>query len=149
MVPVNVDSEQVEVERKRVAVKREDLKNQAEFETIARELQVELARITAEKEAKIAAAEAVGRALANARMQVWGDPSSMSRMMESFLRGQQNGLFVEGLSEGVPEELKHAAMSGMGAAGQKLVERLTGGKSEQPEAEPAADAEAEGTSGKS
>lgn len=131
MVPVNVDREQVEVERARVDVKREDLKNQAEFETIARELQVELARISAEKEARIASAEAIGRAFASARMQVWGDPSSMNRMMESFFRGQQNGHFVEGLVNGMPEEVRNAALgslSSLGETGARLIERLTGQK---------------------
>ncbi len=131
MVPVNVDREQVEVERARVAVKREDLKNQAEFESIARELQVELAKINAEKEARIAAAEAIGRAFANARMQVWGDPESMSRMMDAFFRGQRNGHFLEGLSQGLPEEVRDAALAGvagLGELGARLVERLTGQK---------------------
>lgn len=129
MVPVNVDREQVEVERARVEVKREDLKNQAEFETIARELQVELARIAADRDAKIASAEAMAKALSSARMTFWGDPTSMEQMVQSFYAGQRNGRFVEGLAAGLPDEVKNlatGAASGLGAIGAALIKRLTG-----------------------
>lgn len=141
MVPVTVDREQVEVERARVEVKREDLRNQAEFETIARELQVELAKISAEKDARIAAAEAIGKAFSSAKMNVWGDPNSMNQMMQSFFKGQQNGQFVEGLANGLPDEAKEliaSALSGVGGAGGKLAELLkskTGAGEAPPEKE--------------
>ena len=74
MVPVNVAREQVNVEDARVTVKIRDLEGQSKYESIARELQVQLATIQAEKEAKIAAAKAMGDALAKANINVWGDP---------------------------------------------------------------------------
>lgn len=131
MVPVNVAKEQVEVERKRVEVKREDLKNQAEFESIARELQVELARIAAEKEVRKAQAEAVGVALSAAKMTIWGDPTTVTKMVESFMNGQANGQWMSGLMESTPVEVKRAAASavgGIGMVGAQLVEHLTGKK---------------------
>lgn len=109
MVPVTVDREQ------------------AEFETIARELQVELAEISAEKNAKIAAAEAIGKAISSAKMNVWGDPNSMNQLRQSFFKGQQNGQFGEELANGFLDEAKEliaSALSGVGGAAGKLAELL-------------------------
>jgi hypothetical protein len=75
--------QRVEVERARVGVQREDLQNKAQFETIARDPQVDLARIEAEKQVRIEAAKAFGTALASARMTVWGDPETVSKSTPS------------------------------------------------------------------
>jgi uncharacterized membrane protein YqiK len=102
MVPVNVAREQVNVEDARVTVKIRDLEGQAKFESIARELQVQLATIQAEKEAKIAAAKAMGEALARANVQLWGDPAAMQQLTGAFFRGQAVGSFANGLTESLP-----------------------------------------------
>lgn len=127
MVPVNVEREQVGVERARIDVKREDLRNQAEFDSIARELQVELARIAAEKDARIAMANAFGEAMAKANVTVWGDPTTVSRMTEAFFHGQQNGKYFEGLVGATPPELKETAaalLTSLGASGASFAEFL-------------------------
>jgi uncharacterized membrane protein YqiK len=98
MVPVSVAREQVNVEDARVTVKIRDLEGQSKFESIARELQVQLATIQAEKEAKIAAAKAMGEALAQANLNVWGDPTAVQQMTAAFFRGQAIGNFTNGLS---------------------------------------------------
>jgi uncharacterized membrane protein YqiK len=98
MVPVNVSREQVNVEDARVTVKIRDLEGQSKFESIARELQVQLATIQAEKEAKIAAAHAMGEALAQANLNVWGDPNAVQQMAAAFFRGQTVSSFANGLT---------------------------------------------------
>jgi uncharacterized membrane protein YqiK len=118
MVPVDVERKRVEVEQARVGVQRQELENKAEFETIARGLQVDLARIEAEKEIRIAAAQAFGEAMASAKMTVWGDPGTVQRMSESFFRGQQFGFLVDGLVANTPDGVKDA----LGAA----LEQVTG-----------------------
>ena len=80
MVPVSVAREQVNVEDARVTVKIRDLEGQSRFESIARELQVQLATIQAEKESKIAAAKAMGEAMSKANLTVWGDPGALERV---------------------------------------------------------------------
>jgi len=129
MVPVEVDAKQVEVDDARVTVKRRDLEAQAEFESIARELQVELAKIEAEKDAKIAAAEAYGMALGQAKMQIWGDPTTLSRMSGAFLTGQQSGEFVKGVGASMPDEfvsfLERTA-GGIGDVATAVVKKFTG-----------------------
>lgn len=117
MVPVNVAQEQVKVQDAQITVKIRDLEGQARFEKIARELQVELARIAAEKEARIAAARAFGEALANAKMTFWGDPTAVERMSRAFFQGQAHGMWVGGLENTLPADVKAAARSGASALG--------------------------------
>ena len=118
MVPVDVERKRVEVEQARIEVQRRELENKAEFESIARGLQVDLARIEAEKEIRIAAAQAFGEAMASAKMTVWGDPQTVQKMSESFFRGQQFGYLVDGLVTHTPDGVKDA----LGAA----LEQVTG-----------------------
>jgi uncharacterized membrane protein YqiK len=107
-VPVDVERQRVEVERARVGVQREELQNKAEFENISRDLQVDLARISAEKEVRIEAAKAFGSAMASAKMTVWGDPSTVSRMADGFFRGQQFGFLADGALSSMPNGVKDA-----------------------------------------
>ncbi len=123
MVPVDVERQRVEVERARVGVERQELENKAQFETISRGLQVDLARIDAEKQIRIAAAQAFGEAMASARMTVWGDPETAARMAESFFKGQQFGYLADGLINNTPDGVKDA-LSQVGAA----LQQMTGGK---------------------
>ena len=118
MVPVDVERKRVEVEQARIEVQRQELQNKAEFESIARGLQVDLARIDAEKEIRIASAQAFGEAMASAKMTVWGDPQTVQKMSESFFRGQQFGYLVDGLVTHTPDGVKDA----LGAA----LEQVTG-----------------------
>ena len=118
MVPVDVERKLVEVDQARVGVQRQELENKAEFESIARGLQVDLAKIEAEKEIRIAAAQAFGEAMASAKMTVWGDPGTVQKMSESFFRGQQFGYLVDGLVTHTPDGVKDA----IGAA----IEQVTG-----------------------
>ncbi len=141
MVPVTVAQEQVKVQDAQVTVKIRDLEGQARFEKIARELQVELARIAAEKEARIAAAQAFGQALANAQMTFWGDPAALARMTAAFYQGQAAGMFVDGLERSVPPDVKKAAAAGVAAVGKaigRVVERVTGTAGETAPVEPPA-----------
>lgn len=106
MVPVAVAQAQVEVERAKVGVQRESLSNQSQFESIAKELQVELAKIAAERDVQIEAAKAMGVAFSTAHITIWGDPSSVAKMTEAFYRGQQWGQLANGFSQSVPPEAK-------------------------------------------
>jgi hypothetical protein len=134
MVPVDVERQRVEVERARVAVQRQALESQAEFESIARGLQVDLARIDAEKEVRIEAAKAFGSAMASAKMTVWGDPNTVAKMSETFFRGQSFGFLVDGLATSVPDALKDAAAD-LGEAGARLAQKLGGNGAEEPSAD--------------
>jgi hypothetical protein len=105
LVPVQVAREQVSVEAARTEVERQRLENQAAHETIARGLQVDLARIEAEKEIRVAAAQAMGVALSAAKITVWGDPGAVERITRSFMAGQQMANGIEGFLQGAPDGL--------------------------------------------
>ncbi len=135
MVPVTVAQEQVKVQDAQVSVKIRDLEGQARFEKIARELQVELAKIAADKEARIAAAQAFGQALANANIQLWGDPATFEKMSSAFYRGQAWGTLIDGLDRATPAPIRDAAVAAADAVGSTLgavAKRVAGDDPEQP-----------------
>ncbi len=148
MVPVTVSQEQVKVSDAQVTVKIRDLEGQARFEKIARELQVELAKIAADKEARIAAAQAFGNALANAHMTLWGDPTAVARMSAAFFNGQATGMYADGVVRTLPEDLKKAAtvgLAGVGATIAAAVKKATGVDIEPAAAEAMADSKTTGS----
>lgn len=128
LVPVSVSREQVEVERARVDVGRQDLANKAEFESIARELQVELAKIEAEKEVEIARARAMGEALSQTQMQVWSTPEQVAQITGSFVRGQAIGSFGSGLVSKLPSAVTESVSGNIEAAIARLLSMLSNGK---------------------
>lgn len=129
MVPVGVAQEQVKVSDAQVTVNIRELEGKARFERIALDLQVELAKIEAEKQARIASAEATGRALAASNMTIYGDPLTAQRMMSSLMQGQSVGMFMDGLNQSTPPEIKTMAGAGGAAIGlalSSLIKKLTG-----------------------
>ena len=92
------------VERERVAVGREDLKNKAEFEKISSGLTVRLAEIEASRDVHIATANAVGQAMANAKLTLWGTPEQAVHMTQAWMKGQGIGTMVDGLLTSVAGE---------------------------------------------
>jgi len=129
MVPVNVSQEQVKVSDSQVTVAIRELEGKSRFERIALDLQVELAKIEAEKQARIASAQAAGAALANAHMTIYGDPMTAQRMLAAITQGQSMGLFADGLNQTLPPGLKDAANAGGAAFGLALaglIKKFTG-----------------------
>jgi hypothetical protein len=133
MVPVDVERKRVEVEQARVGVERQELENKAEFESISRGLQVDLAKIEAEKQIRIAAAQAFGEAMASAKMTVWGDPGTVQRMSESFFKGQQFGYLADGLINNMPDGVKEL-IGQAGATVQQMVAPSTTANGDAPAA---------------
>jgi flotillin len=137
MVPVDVERKRVEVEQARIEVQRQELQNKADFESIARGLQVDLARIEAEKEVRIAAAQAFGEAMASAKMTVWGDPQTVQKMSESFFRGQQFGYLVDGLVTHTPDGVKDALGAAIGQVTGAAIDTKNGDTPHAAGADPA------------
>lgn len=119
IVPVEVDREQVAVERERVAVKRADLEAQAQFQDIAKDLQITIAAIEAERDARIAASKAVGEALGRADMQIFGDPDTLRSLTDRFYQGQSVGTFLDGLKGSMPESVSKGVSSILGKVAEK------------------------------
>ena len=118
MVPINVLE-------KKVAVERSELENKSTFDKISKDLAIALAHIAADKEVRVEQAKAVGVAMQAAKITVWGDPSTVTKMMQSFIVGQANGKLLEGLIEATPEGVKDS-ISGLAKIGAAMLEKFAG-----------------------
>src|ERR1019366_1838541 len=103
MVEVNVEREKVGVEQARVEVERQSLANRSEYDEAALKFELEKLRIEAEKEVRIQAAQAMGNMLSKAQMQIFGDPETMAKMSNQFMRAASLGTAVDGLMKSLPE----------------------------------------------
>jgi hypothetical protein len=112
----------VTVEQARVEVERKSLANRSEFGEAALKFELEKLRIEAEKEFRIKSAEALGAMMAKAQMQIFGDPTTMAKMSEQFMRAASLGTAMDGLVRTIPDELK--LMAG------NVIERLANGPAE-------------------
>jgi uncharacterized membrane protein YqiK len=115
MVDVNVERERVGVEQARVEVERQSLSNKQEFEEAALKFELEKFRINAEREIRIAAAQALGNMFAKANMQIFGDPGTMANMSMQFMRAASVGAAADGLLKTLPDEGK-AMLDKIGSA---------------------------------
>lgn len=108
-VDVDVERERVKVEQARVEVERQSLANKSEFNDAALKFELEKLRIEAEKEFRIKSAEAMGAMMAKAQMQIFGDPTTMAKMSEQFMRAASLGTAMDGLVRTMPDDLKLVA----------------------------------------
>jgi hypothetical protein len=106
MVDVNVERERVTVEQARVDVERASLSNKQEFEGAALKFELEKLRINADKEVRIAAAQAMASMFGKAQMQIFGDPSTMASMSQQFMKAAGYGSAADGLLHTLPPEAK-------------------------------------------
>ncbi|MDX1932274.1 MAG: SPFH domain-containing protein [Capsulimonadales bacterium] len=114
MVPVAVEAEKVTIERQRIEVLQAELEAKAQFSSVSVQLEIAKAMIEADKEAKIASAQAMGQAFARANLTIWGDPDAVKRMNDAFLMGQQTGALLEGLNVAMPEPVKQLLNGALG-----------------------------------
>lgn len=99
MIPVNVKLAEAEALRK-------SLEAQSQFDTISRDLKIQLAKIEADRDARIAIAKAQGEALAAAKMTIFGDPTTFAMMSRAFNNGMAFGQVLEGAAETTPTRIK-------------------------------------------
>jgi len=96
MVPVKVKKEEVSVFDARVAVERKDLAQKAEFDSIAKELTIQIRQIEASEKIGIETAKAIGIGLSAAEMQIFGDQTTVEKIFGAFTSGQQISSAVSG-----------------------------------------------------
>jgi len=119
MVEVNVEREKVNVEQARVDVERQSLSNRQEFEGAALKFELEKMRIEAERDVRIQSAQAMGQMLNKAQMQIFGDPDTMARMSERFMRAASYGSAADGLLKNLPPQARELLSKlGVGALSQ-------------------------------
>lgn len=138
IVPVNVAGKQVEVEQAQVVVTRTRLEAETANQRMAFDLQVEIARINADRDVRIEQAKAFGVGLAASKMTLYGDPTTFARMLGSFGNGQVIGQYVRGVMDQTPGVVTEAALEGLSnfsAAAARALESLTGKKMTPDEVE--------------
>jgi len=106
MVDVEVDRERVDIERVRVEVERTSLANKQEFEEAALRFELEKLRIEADRAVRVQTAESMSRVLHGARVQLFGDPTTLAAMMRSFTQATAVGAATEGLLASLPAEAR-------------------------------------------
>ena len=77
-------------------------------------------RIAAEKDVRIAAAQAMGNMLAKAQMQIFGDPTTMAAMTQQFLKAAGLGIAAEGLMRTMPQQGQELLTKVAGAVASQL-----------------------------
>ncbi len=115
MVPVQVDRERVNVKQAEVEVEAQELENRQKFAQAGIELEIRRLRITADKEAQIAMAEAIGQALSSSRMTLYGSPEMAATMLQSMAKGMDARAMIDGF-----------AANGGGNDGTALLDTLAG-----------------------
>jgi len=127
MVPVNVEREKVAVEQKRVSdVLQPELKAKAEFKEISVQLEVKLKEIEVGGEVQKAFATAMGDAMKGARMNIFGDPTTLGAMMNMFMKGQAATTLVEGFAETADPAAFRAAGEVVSGIKDTVVDALRG-----------------------
>jgi uncharacterized membrane protein YqiK len=106
MVDVNVERERVNVEQARVEVERQSLSNKQEFNDAALKFELEKMRIEAERDVRVQSAQAMANMLGKAQMQIFGDPETMAKMSDRFMRAASYGTMADGLMRNMPDEAK-------------------------------------------
>ena len=120
MIDVNVEREKVNVEQARVDVERQSLANKQEFEEAALKFELEKMRIEAERDVRIQSANAMGNMLGKAQMQIFGDPDTMAKMSERFMRAASYGTAADGLLSHLSPEVRDV----LGRLGSDVMAKL-------------------------
>lgn len=111
MVPVNVRKAEVEIERERVeTVTKPELEAREKHGKVAQDFEIAKAQIVAEKEVRIAFANAQAQMFARVEAKLYGTPSDVARMMQSFTAGQAAATLGEGFQEALTPEGKQAVV---------------------------------------
>jgi uncharacterized membrane protein YqiK len=124
MVDVDVQREQVGVEQARVDVERRALENRQTFDRAAIEFEQTKLRIEADKEVQIAFAKAMGEFLSRGNYNIYGDPTTMARLMEQMTRGMSVGSFADGALRSLPQPLAQLL--------ERLAAEAVNGKAKEP-----------------
>lgn len=126
MIDVTVEREKVNVEQARVDVERQSLSNKQEFEEAALKFELEKMRIEAERDVRIQSANAMGQMLGKAQMQIFGDPDTMAKMSERFMRAASYGTAADGLLSHLSPEVRDVLGRIGGDVMAKLADKQAG-----------------------
>ncbi len=125
LIPVEVERERVELERARVEIERQALENRQTYSEAALAFELDKLRIEAGRDVQAQMARSIGDFMSKGQFTVYGDPTTMSRMMNQFSKGMGIGSYLNGLVAGTPDGAK-AALGDVAKEVAAIVERFTG-----------------------
>ena len=127
MIPVNVAGEQVKLDQSRVEVLKLELETKSANQRLSFELELQKAKIAAERDVRIALANAMGQALSSSEFKIYGDPATAAKMLAMFTSGQEYAQVIDGFVRQAPSEVTDLAMNSIGQfseAAAGLVKKL-------------------------
>ncbi|MBN1607664.1 MAG: hypothetical protein JW940_13590 [Polyangiaceae bacterium] len=129
MVPVEVERAKVAIERDRVDnVVKPELEAREQHGKVAQEFELAKLRVQAEREVRIAIANASATLFSKVQASLYGTPADVARIGDSFLKGQStaavaNGFFAHAsdATDGAVTQLGHSAEALLSALSSRLV----------------------------
>jgi flotillin len=100
MVDVDVEREKVSVEQARVEVERQALENRQTYSAAALEFELQKLKVQAARDVQAELARSIGQFMSKGNMNIYGDPSTLSKMTEQYATGLGIGQLLDGVSEG-------------------------------------------------
>lgn len=101
VVPVSVEAERVEVNRKQMEVDRASAEYKQQFEKSAIEFEIAKMEVNAKKEVQIAMANAIGNFTQQGNYTVYGTPEMMTEMLGKLSKGLGIGAFLDGAGKSI------------------------------------------------
>jgi hypothetical protein len=156
MVPIEVERAKVAIERDRVDnVVKPELEAREQHGKVAQEFEIAKLRVEAEREVRIAIAQASATLFSKVQANLYGTPADVARIGDSFLKGQStaataNGFFAfaSDATDGALSKLGQSAEALLSAVSSRLAGPVAPDAGAAPQqAEPAPKATTPGSNG--
>lgn len=133
MVPVEVRRAEVAIERERVeTVVKPELEAREKHGKVAQDFEIAKAQIVADKEVRIAFANAQASVFSRMEAKLYGTPSDVAKMMQSLTGGQAFATMLEGVSENLSDSTKATVTDAVKSVVQVATQALSKGAEPSP-----------------
>jgi len=133
MVPVEVRKAEVAVERERVdTVIKPELEAREKHGKVAQDFEIAKLQVSAEKEVRIATAQAQATMFSRIDARLYGTPDDVNKMIQSFTGGQEWATKVEGLLERLDPSVRGQVADVVRQLGSAAAGALAPSASESP-----------------
>jgi len=124
MVPVEVQSKQVEVDRERIeTVVKPELEAREQHGKVAQDFEIAKLRVAAEKAVRIAMAEASSKLFEKMEAHLYGSPEEVTKILDSVVRGQSVAKTISGFLDSADDQTK-GALGALGAGMKQIASNV-------------------------
>ena len=125
MVPVEVERAKVAIERDRVDnVVKPELEAREQHGKVAQEFELAKLRVQAEREVRVAVAQASATLFSKVQANLYGTPADVARISESFLKGQSAAAAANGFFA-LASDATDGTLSKLGQSAETLLSALS------------------------